>query len=167
MKKLLLITSLAFLFSCSNNDDNNNQGHLTIPTQTSITTWRLVSVTNNEGIEIATDCELQNGQIIVTNDPSISDPYLQQTADITEGKIENTDCRAVTVNDLSWGLFGQQAIATSEDLMYFYDCEIKTENMEHFMSLTLTHWQDLGGNSTYSIEPKTLKYRHESVVYLD
>jgi hypothetical protein len=161
MKKLFFIACLTFLFSCSK--DNEPQADVTANDRPSRTTWKLISIKNHAGDEIANTCELHNGKIIVTYNPE-GDVFDQDMAVVIEGN-ENAGCQMVVKNNLHWYLFGDKLDMIYGNTTYFYDYKVDVENSVSYMSLTLT-----GSNNSAALpveERRTCKYQQESFEYLD
>ncbi len=163
MRIILFLTSLALLFSCSN--DTDNQNNVTIDNRSKIEIWKLISIKNDTGDEISNDCELENGKIIVQYGPMSIDPLERDTAIFTEGKMESSECRITTTNNILWYWFGDKLITVSQNIRYNYDCLMETENGNLYMSTTLTSYEDGPVHITENL--KTCKYIRESVEYLD
>jgi len=164
MRKIFFLSALFIFFSCSN--DNDNQNCLTIDNRAVQTTWKLISIKNDAGNEIANDCELQNGLIVEKYDPKIVDPFEQDKAILTEGRMENSECQTVTMNNVSWNQFGDRLSIHTSDSHYYYNYLMERVNGNSYMYLTLTSYED--GTGSHIIEElKTLKYQCENIEYFD
>ncbi|WP_299518323.1 hypothetical protein, partial [uncultured Flavobacterium sp.] len=132
--------SLTVLLSCSKDDDSQDFVH--IPNQTTITTWKLISITDDLGNEIANECELEHGKIIVESGLD-SDNFFRTKATITDGKFENQTCDIITTNFTSWSRDNNSLyLSLPNGDRSFYEYLETFENEILYMSITLLYTED-------------------------
>lgn len=159
MKKFFLLASLILMLSCSS--DNDSQPAVTVDDRAWIATWKLVSIQDASGNEIATDCELQNGGIIVNYNPQ-HPVFDMEIAAIMKG-VEDNGCHAVVRNNVNWTLSSMGLTMWYGDTFEIYDYYTFFENDHHYMELALK--SDENSVEVPTEERKTCKYRRESIVY--
>ena len=171
MKKIFFFFFFTTILSCTttnndNDNDNDNQGRLEIDNRISITTWKLISIKNDAGKEIANDCELQNNKIILKYNPKSDDPSQRETVTLIEGKIINQGCQTITTKNINWMLFSQLHLYfPNNNTTYFYDYKPFNENKNTYMTITLTGFDD--GFYHAVDERKTYRYMVEHKEFLD
>lgn len=164
MKKIFLLISLTVLLSCSKDDDSQDFVH--IPNQTTITTWKLNSITDDLGNEIANECELEHGKIIVESGLD-SDNFFRTKATITDGKFENQTCDSITTNFTSWSRDNNSLyLSLPNGDRSFYEYLETFENEILYMSITLLYTEDRdSGIIDEEEELITYNYIRESIEF--
>ncbi|HRE79283.1 MAG TPA: hypothetical protein PLL09_15815 [Flavobacterium sp.] len=164
MKKIFLLISLTVLLSCSKDDDSQDFVH--IPNQTTITTWKLISITDDLGNEIANECELEHGKIIVESGLD-SDNFFRTKATITDGKFENQTCDIITTNFTSWSRDNNSLyLSLPNGDRSFYEYLETFENEILYMSITLLYTEDRdSGIIDEEEELITYNYIRESIEF--
>ncbi|ESU27367.1 hypothetical protein FLJC2902T_20720 [Flavobacterium limnosediminis JC2902] len=168
MKKILFFICLILLISCSSDNDSDNKKAVLTPILKSIETWKLISIKDESGNEIANDCELQNGRIVVNDDQTIADPFQQTIATITEGKLEGQECHIVTTTNIHWydfmGLL--QCTFPNNGYIFDYNCTRSYDNDHNvYKTITLSRYYGDIGAYYFGEYQKTYKYILESTVY--
>lgn len=164
MKKIFLLISLTVLLSCSKDDDS--QDFVLIPNQSTITTWKLISITDNLGNEIANECELEHGKIIVESGLD-SDNFFRTTVTITDGKFENQTCDSINTNFTSWSRDNNSlSMRLPNGDRSFYEYLETFENEILYMSITLLYTEDRdSGIIDEEEELITYNYIRESIEF--
>jgi hypothetical protein len=165
MKKIFLLISLTILLSCSK-DDDNSQYFVPLLNQTTITTWKLISITDDLGNEIANECELEHGKIIVESGLD-SDNFFRTIVTITDGKFENQTCDSITTNFTSWNRDNNSlSMRLPNGDRSFYEYEETFENEILYMSITLLYTEDRdSGIIDEEEELITYNYIRESIEF--
>lgn len=166
MKKIVLFICLTVLLSCSKDDDSQDFVHIT--NQTTITTWKLISITDDLGDEIASECELEHGKIIVESGLD-SDNFFRTIATITDGKFENQTCKIMATNITSWIRDNNSLhLSLPNGDRRFYEYVGTFENEIRYMSITLLYTEERdSGIINEEEELITHNYIRESIEYID
>lgn len=165
MKKIFLLISLTILLSCSK-DDDNSQYFVPLLNQTTITTWKLISITDDLGNEIANECELEHGKIIVESGLD-SDNFFRTQATIFDGKFENQTCEIITKDIVSWSRDNNSLyLSLPNGDRRFYEYVETFENEILYMSITLLYTEDRDSSIIDEEEELiTYKYIRESIEF--
>lgn len=140
MKKIVSFICLTVLLSCSKDDDS--QDFVPLLNQTTITTWKLISITDDLGNEIANECELEHGKIIVESGLD-SDNFFRTIVTITDGKFENQTCDSITTNFTSWSRdHNSLYLSLPNGDRRFYEYIETFENEILYISITLLYTVD-------------------------
>ena len=164
MKKIVLFICLTVLLSCSKDDDS--QDFVPLLNQTTITTWKLISITDDLSNEIANECELDHGKIIVESGLD-SDNFFRTIATITDGKFENQTCEIITTNTSSWSEDNNSlSLRLPNGDRRFYEYVETFENEILYMTITLLYTEERdSGIINEEEELITYNYIRESIEF--